>query len=208
MMATFQSPTTWYPFCAATFFINTAYLDDHRSYWFPILSYLRAVENAGGRAVLPEELKEKALTLRLTNDPLSYNEVRICIEEFRSLVPNLGSRLISTEWLSSLDGDQFTIGAHGHEHERFSLMSEEWQRNDLRENIRMLSRFRSYKPIFAVPFGRPFDWTEKTIQIARDEGLDIVLADGGINLVAVNFYQRIPSDNRTLDRLLDDAMAR
>jgi len=190
----------------ATFFINSAYLDGRRSYWFPILSYLCAVEDAGGRAVLSDELKEKSLKLRLTNDPRCYNEVRTRIEELGSLVSNLGSRLVSAEWLSSLDGDQFAIGAHGHEHQRFSLMPAEWQRSDLRENVRVLTRFRGYRPIFAVPFGRPHDWTEETIHIARDEGLDIVLADGGINLAAGEFYRRIPSDDKTLRRLLAAAM--
>jgi peptidoglycan/xylan/chitin deacetylase (PgdA/CDA1 family) len=189
----------------ATLFINSAYLDSRRSYWFPILSYLSAVE-AAGHTVLSGELKEKALKLRLTNDPRYYNEVRSRIEELASLVPNLGSRLVSAEWLSGLDGDQFAIGAHGHEHQRFSLMPAKWQRNDLRENVRVLARFRGYRPIFAVPFGRPHDWTEKTIEIGRNEGLDIVLADGGINLAAGDFYRRIPSDDRMLRPLVTAAM--
>lgn len=190
----------------ATFFINSAYVDEQRSYWFPILCYLRAVEDAEGRAILSDELREKALKLRLTSDPRCYNEIRNRIEELGSLVPNLGSRLVSAEWLSSLDGDQFSIGAHGHEHQRFSLMPAEWQRTDLRENIRALAQFRGYRPIFAVPFGRPHDWTEETIHVARDQGLDIVLADGGINLAAGDFYQRIPSDDKMLHSLLADAM--
>ena len=189
---------------AATFFINTAYLDDCCSYWFPILSYLRAVEDAEGRSVLSDDLRGKALQLRLTNDPRFYNEVRTKIEELGSLVPNLDSRLVSAEWLSSLDGDQFAIGAHGHEHQRFSLMPSEWQRNDLRKNVEALTSLRGYRPIFAVPFGRAHDWTEETIRIAREQGLDIVLADGGINFTSGALYRRIPSDDRSLRRLLVD----
>jgi peptidoglycan/xylan/chitin deacetylase (PgdA/CDA1 family) len=190
----------------ATFFINSAYLDGRRSYWFPILSYLRAVEDAEGRSVLPDDLEEKALKLRLTDDPRFYNEVRIRMEKLGSLVPNLDSRLVSAEWLSSLDDRQFAIGAHGHEHQRFSMMPPEWQRNDLRENVQALMHFRGYQPIFAVPFGRGHDWTEETIRIAREQGLDIVLADGGINLTPGTFYRRIPSDDRSLRLLLVEAM--
>jgi peptidoglycan/xylan/chitin deacetylase (PgdA/CDA1 family) len=190
----------------ATFFINSAYLDSSRSYWFPIFSYLQAVEDAGGQAVMSDELKEKALKLRLTNDSRFYNEVRSRIEELESLVPNLSARYVSATWLSSLDGNQFAIGAHGHEHQRLSLMPAAWQQSNLRENVRVLTRFRAYRPIFAIPFGRSHDWTEETIRIARDEGVDIVLADGGINLAAEAFYRRIPSDGGALRSLLASEM--
>ncbi len=191
----------------ATFFINSAYLDGRCTYWFPILSYLCAVEDAGGPAILSGHLRERALKLRLTADARYYNEVRTEIEKFASLVTNLSSRLVSADWLSGLDGDQFSIGAHGHEHQRFSLMPVRWQQNDLRKNVEALARFRGYRPIFAVPFGRPHDWSEETIHVARNEALDIVLADGGINLAAGEFYRRIPSDNRPLRSLLAEAMA-
>jgi peptidoglycan/xylan/chitin deacetylase (PgdA/CDA1 family) len=190
----------------ATLFINSAYLDCCRSYWFPILSYLCADEDASHRAAFTKELKDEALQLRSTNDARYYNEIRSRIERLGSFVPDLESRLISAEWLSTLDGDQFAIGGHGHEHQRFSMMPTEWQRNDLRENVEALMQFRGYRPIFAVPFGRAHDWTEETIRIAREQGLDIVLADGGINLTAGNFYRRIPSDDRSLRLLLVEAM--
>ena len=191
----------------ATFFINTAYLDRQQSYWFPIISFLRACQDTEGRSIIPCELEEKALKLRLTDDPRFYNEVRSRIEEFGSFVPDLDSRLIPKQWLARLDGDQFSIGAHGHEHQRFSLMTKDWQKNDLSNNVKTLREFRGYRPIFAVPFGRAHDWTDETIRIAREQGLDIVLADGGINLGAKALYRRIPSDNQSLRLLLLEAMA-
>ena len=191
----------------ATFFINSAYLEDRRSYWFPILSYLCTVENSGLQGALPEDLKEKALHLRTTDDPIYYRAVRDRLEQLASLVPNLGSRLISAEWLADLDGVQFAIGAHGHEHQRFSMMPSEWQLDNLRENVRVLSQFKAYRPIFAVPFGRPWDWTAETIRIARGQGLEVVLSDGGINVDTSDFYQRIPSDGRTIRHLVTAAMS-
>lgn len=178
----------------ATIFINTAYLGVHRSYWFPILNYLSAATDRSNDAALTNELQEKALKLRGTSDPGFYHEVRSQIEQLASSVPDLASRLISAEWLSSLDPEQFSIGAHGHEHQRFAMMPAAWQQNDLRENVRILSQFRAFRPIFAVPFGRQGDWSEETIQIAHDQKLDVVLADGGINLVPDVCYRRIPSD--------------
>jgi len=191
----------------ATFFINSAYLDGKRTYWFPVLAYFSANEEARRQANLPAGLLGKALQIRRTNDVSFYNEVRSCVEQFASFIPNLGSRLVSTEWLSSLDGEQFAIGAHGHEHQRFSMMSADWQRNDLRENVRHLSQFRAYRPVFAVPFGRACDWTEETIRFAHDQNLEVVLADGGVNIASAPFYRRIPSDGKQLRPLIVTAMA-
>jgi hypothetical protein len=85
-------------------------------------------------------------------------------------------------------------------------MAAAWQRNNLRENVSVLTRFRAYRPIFAIPFGRAHDWTEETVRIARDEGVDIVLADGGINLASETLYRRIPSDGKALRSLLAGEM--
>jgi len=178
----------------ATFFVNTAYLERPASYWVPILSYLTAASDLGSE-LMPVELREKALRLRTTDDPEFYNTVRHQVEQLAPLVPNLQSRLVSSKWLSQLDGDQFTIGLHGHEHERFSMMSAQWQREDLQKNIEILSQFRSYQPIFAVPFGRPPDWNTETVEIANELGLDVVLADGGVNLGPQIRWARQPADS-------------
>jgi len=191
----------------ATFFINTAYIDGKYSYWFPILSFFLGDDVARASANVPKDLLSEAKMLRHTNDPILYNRVRNNLESFASLLPFLGSRLVSREWLSSLDGDQFSIGAHGHEHQRFSMMSKEWQSNDLYENIRVLSQFRAFRPFFAVPFGGPNDWTEETIRISKEHGLDVVLADGGVNLASGHCYRRNPSDGRSMRQLLVDAFS-
>jgi peptidoglycan/xylan/chitin deacetylase (PgdA/CDA1 family) len=188
----------------ATFFINSAYLDGRRSYWFPISVYLSAHEESNPSSA---ELKEWALQLRRTDDPKLYNELRSRIEQLASLVPDLGSRLVSPAWLSSLDGEQFSIGAHGHEHQRFAMMPAEWQRNDLQENVRQLSQFKAFRPVFAVPFGHAHDWTPDTLRIARDQKLEVVLAAGGVNVAAGDCYRRIPADGRKLRSLILAAMS-
>lgn len=182
----------------ATFFINTAYLDGDRSYWFPILSY--------ARPQVSRELQEKALKLRNTDDPIYYNHVRRQIEQLSGSVPKLSSRLVSEEWLAGLDGDQFTIGAHGHEHERYSMMPREWQREDLLRNVEILSQFRAYRPLFAVPFGRRWDWNSTTLEIAHEIGLDVLLADGGINVALSTCYRRQPADSQSARRLVAQAI--
>ena len=191
----------------ATLFINTAYFDGRHSFWFPIINYLNNSEKSCQRVKICAALDEKVRQLRRTNDPVFYNEVREAIEQYAREVPNLRSRLLSPEWLASLDGEQFAIGAHGHEHQRFSMMTDEWQRKDLQENVRLLSQFKAFKPIFAVPFGREYDWTDETLNIAHRLALDVVLADGGLNISHGDYYRRIPSDGRMLRSLVTATLA-
>jgi peptidoglycan/xylan/chitin deacetylase (PgdA/CDA1 family) len=184
----------------ATFFVNTAYLDRDCSYWFPVLSY--------ACPPLSARLREEALKLRTTDDPIYYDHVRRKVEQLSVAVPKLNSRLASAEWLADLDGDQFAIGAHGHEHERYSMMPADWQRADLSRNVEILSQFRAYRPLFAVPFGRPWDWNRTTLEIARELGLEVLLADGGVNLERSDLYRRQPADSKTARALLADAVLR
>lgn len=192
----------------ATFFINTAYLDMQAAYWFPIVSFLSADDSARADAGVPKDLLIQAGELRRTTDSIFYNHLRKQLEAVASSLPTFRSRLVSNEWLASLDGDQFSLGAHGHEHQRFSMMPSEWQKSDLRENVRRLSQFRAFRPLFAVPFGRPHDWSAETIKIAAAEGLDVVLADGGVNLVASSCYERNPSDGKSLRHSVRDVFSR
>lgn len=190
----------------ATFFINTAYLDGGASYWFPLLAALRASADPCCRGAIDPGFLEEADKLRETSDPSFYNDVRTRVERLSKLIPNLQARSVPKQWLAELDGEQFTIGAHGHEHQRFSMMTTDWQRNDLNQNVQILSQFRAFRPIFAVPFGRPWDWTKETLRIAHDLGLDVVLANGGINLTDGDYYLRIPSDHRHVRSLIRAAM--
>jgi peptidoglycan/xylan/chitin deacetylase (PgdA/CDA1 family) len=184
----------------ATFFVNTAYLGGGCAYWFTVLSY------AG--AALPEGLRQRALGLRNTGDSVFYDDIRRDVEQLSGAVPQLNSRLVSAEWLAKLDADQFTIGAHGHEHQRYSMMSQEWQRQDLKRNVEILSQFRAYRPLFAVPFGRAHDWNSATLEVARELGLVLLLADGGINLTPLPYYRRQPADSLSATKMVVRALMR
>src|SRR5207247_9634542 len=96
--------------------------------------------NSGGAygGEFPTELRDAALQLRLTNDPRFYDDVRKRIEALAPLVPGLASRLVSSRWLSTLDGEQLAIGAHGHEHQRFSMMPVARQHIAIIEHVRLL----------------------------------------------------------------------
>jgi peptidoglycan/xylan/chitin deacetylase (PgdA/CDA1 family) len=189
----------------ATFFINTAYLDGG-AYWFPILEYMiHSGQLPPGRDA--NALREMATQLRNTPDADLYRRLREEIEPWASSIPSSGMRSVSREWLAGLDGEQFSIGAHGHEHQRYAMMSERWQQEDLATNVKLLREYRAFRPIFAVPFGRPGDWTQHTLAIAREQGLDVVLADGGVNLARMDAYARIPCDGRQACAVARDTFA-
>jgi len=189
-----------------TCFINTAYLSGERCYWFPILSHLLSTNKPASGVATPADFEEWMWTLRNTDDPQTYNALRTKVEALASVVPDLESRYVSRTWLQSLDGEQFAIGAHGHEHQRFSMMPAEWQRNDLQDNVRQLSEYRAFRPIFAVPFGKREDWSPETLRIAHEQKLCVVLAEGGLNRGPADYYHRIPADGGRLHRLVEQAM--
>lgn len=191
----------------AMFFINLSDSDEAPPIWPLVLSYLlRQTDGTNRPTGFTVELEEKARQLRRTTDPKFYNEVRRAVEGLAPLPPSARPKLVTMDWLKSLDGEQFALGAHGREHQRFSMMSAEWQRKNLADNVRFLSQFQAFRPIFAVPFGRPWDWTPETIKIAHDQKLSVVLADGGVNVTSGDYYYRIPSDARSTRSLVRSAM--
>jgi peptidoglycan/xylan/chitin deacetylase (PgdA/CDA1 family) len=191
----------------ATFFINTAYFDGHTCYWFPVLEAIQRLEPAARRKIgFTRELEDFASALRTTSDPVMYDRRRE-IEAFAPYFPRLSNRTVTPEWLATLDGERFAIGAHGHEHQRFAMMPAEWQRADLAANVRLLSEFAAFRPFFAVPFGRSRDWNSATLNAAASHNLAILFADGGVNLCPSDCWKRIPSDNRRIDRLVPAELA-
>lgn len=182
----------------ATFFVNTAYLEQRSAYWFPILNILASRRDLAFNEPTTEAYRALSDALRRTNDRKWYDSVRRSVEAQSHLLPELQNRLVSHDWLASLDPAQFAIGVHGHEHQRFSMMNPAWQHRDLRTCVETLSTFPAFKPVFAVPFGRPHDWAPETLRVAFDLGLSVVLADGGINHSPTSAFRRIPSDSVTL----------
>ena len=105
-----------------------------------------------------------------------------------------------------MDYSLFEIGLHGHEHERFAMMPFEWQLNDLKKNIEILSSFKTYKPIFAIPFGKPWDWDYDTIKSIIQFNLDFVFHDSEINFKKEVGFKRIPADGKNLNQLLYNSL--
>jgi peptidoglycan/xylan/chitin deacetylase (PgdA/CDA1 family) len=140
--------------------------------------------------------------LRRTKDKVFYDKYRRIIEDYFIEVQDDFDIYVKTDDLSKINTKLFDIGLHGHEHQRFSMYDIQWQQSNLEKDIETLSRFESYKPIFAIPFGRNSDWDFNTIKICLDFDLKFVFANGGINTGKEIGLKRIPSDNQNLKKLI------
>lgn len=178
----------------ATYFINSGYWGDRRTFWVYLYTYLMHHEDETKRLALNDELKQRFALLRSTEDPALYRTVREQVEAQVDLVNEEDRFVVTKDFLKILDPDLFSIGLHGHEHQRFSMMPEDWQRQCIEMNIEHLADLPCYCPIFAIPFGRPHDWDDTVIRICRERRLGVVFADGGINMPGDTQYQRMPAD--------------
>jgi peptidoglycan/xylan/chitin deacetylase (PgdA/CDA1 family) len=139
--------------------------------------------------------------LRNTQDSLLYNKGREAMERLGPMGLEEPA-WVSPAFLRGLDPRLFTVGLHGHEHQRFSMMNADWQKRDLMANLEQLADLPCYAPLFAVPFGRHGDWGIETKEIAEELGLTMLLADGGLNDGPSDLIRRIPSDNLRLFEIL------
>lgn len=184
----------------ATFFINSGYLDNQASCWINIYRYIRHCEKY--QSLLTAEITQHATQLRDTADKKLYRQYSRQIEQLFPIIQDDFAGVVGLADLKNINTELFDIGAHGFEHQRFSMMSAAWQQNNIAQDIAVLSELESYQPIFAIPFGRPADWTLDTINICKTLGLEIMFADGNVNCDKNIGYNRIPADNTQLKNLL------
>lgn len=74
-----------------------------------------------------------------------------------------------------------TIGLHGHEHQRQSMMIDEWNRANLQTCYDLLSPLPNFVPFYALPFGRLEDWDMRALDDARALGLTLLTHNCGVN---------------------------
>jgi len=184
----------------ATFFVNSGYLDNRSAYWFNIYNFVNNSEKY--RYLLTDELETNVKQLRNTNDNALYKLYSKKVESLFDEIKDDFNVYLSLKDLERMDSDLFDVSLHGCEHQRFSMMSSVWQRESILKDINALSQLKNYKPIFAIPFGRPGDWSRETIKIALELGLDIVFADEGVNYHREVGCKRIPADGRELKVLM------
>jgi len=186
----------------ATFFINTAYLEELKGNWFNIFRYL---ENSPlAEIYLTEELWQKFITARKTMNSNEYDSICSELEAFASKLPDDVHFYVNKEFLKNIDSTLIHLGLHGHEHQRFSMKTIDWQRQDIQKNIDELKQYPSYVPIFSIPFGKPHDWTQETLKLAYSFGLTPVLSNSGYNVKYDQAIMQITCDDRSIEEMLEN----
>ena len=184
----------------ATFFINSGYLDNKNAYWYNIYNFIKHSQKYA--YLLTEELEENIKKLRHTTDAKLYGEYVNKVESLFDSIKEDFDVYLSLSDLEQMDSTLFDVGSHGFEHQRFSMMSALWQKENIEKDLESLEHLRNFIPIFAIPFGRAGDWSKETILIALELGLDIVFADEGVNYKREVGCKRIPADSRAVKELM------
>lgn len=186
----------------ATFFINTAYLNTNTASWATIGNYLFYSDKL--KQKLPENYLEIKTELRNTNNSETYNKHKIQIENLSKFAPMDFRFFTNIKYLETLNPKLFTVGLHGHEHQRHSMMNDIEQDFNIKENIKTLSKLPTYIPIFAIPYGKSYDWNLQTENICKKYNLKIMSAYGGqnININKTKVFSRIPADSENIKELI------
>ena len=173
----------------ATLFINTGYLDDAAGSWVDALTLFQRLED------YPTEIVALTKTLRHETAPERYRAHRAIVEEYYASLPDRPKKYLSWEQLrATAQSPLLTIGLHGHEHQRQSMMTDEWNRANLQKCYDLLSPLPNFEPFYALPFGRLEDWNLRALDDARALGLTLLTHNCGVNTTRTPILNRCPSD--------------
>lgn len=173
----------------ATLFINTGYLDDAAGSWVDAQTLVQCPEGH------PAEIVNLTKTLRRETDPERYRAHRAIVEEYYASLPQRPKKYLSWEQLrATAKSPLLTVGLHGHEHQRQSMMSDEWNRANLQTCYDLLSPLPNFVPFYALPFGRLEDWDMRALDDARALGLTLLTHNCGVNTTRTPILNRCPSD--------------
>ena len=177
----------------ATFFINTAYGEEKMGYWYNLGPYFQN-----------NELLEASTVIRNTIDSNEYHNL-LKLEDAINVENNPRPSPFYANYkdFETCTNPLFHFGLHGHEHLRFSMLTREAQKENLRKNIETMKHWPNYVPHFAIPFGKPQDWNTDTLEIAKE--LDVVpfLAHHGYNTQYKEPFLRFSVDTKNIKSVFD-----
>jgi len=162
----------------ATFFLNTAYLGNEQADFCRIFNYL--YHNPLKKHLLTNEIINNYEQIFVTKDKNLYEDT---VNSINSLYNNIIAEdyfYTNYNFIEKLDDSLFTIALHGHEHHRFSLMTYECQMNSLKQNQQILMDFKTFDPVFSLPFGGYYDYNFDTLRVCGEMKLKMLLNTGGI----------------------------
>jgi peptidoglycan/xylan/chitin deacetylase (PgdA/CDA1 family) len=178
----------------ATFFINSAYLENQETSWYRIVSFLE--NHPKYHKLLSDEIRFKSRLLRKTEDSKFYRDTTSEIYSLYTKIAGEYNGHTTRSHLQTISQHGFGIGPHGHRHERFNLFDKKWQLENIRKDCENLSVYKTYCNFFALPFGRYRDFNLDTQNAAFEAGVRMLLSTGGANSFNQPFIHRIPSDSR------------
>lgn len=183
----------------ATFFINTAFIDNrelfHRYKASLILSRLREkpdqmIENYLGRNNLAGE---KILQATVFQEKILNEVARMLEISFNEFLARKKPYLTS-EQVKKLASEGFYIGAHSHTHPEFWKISEAEQINEVKESIARVTQLVNPKiKAFSFPFTDSGVPASVHAAICREAICDITFGTAGIKKDSLNIHlQRYP----------------
>jgi len=180
----------------ATFFINSAYIENQETSWYRVISFLE--NHKKYQMLLSDDLKFKSNQLRKTKDAQLYISTTAQLSDLYSKIRDEYNGHVTKSDLLTISQHGFGIASHGFRHERFNLFDKKWQIENIKKDCEILSEYDTYSNFFALPFGRYCDFNLDTQNAASELGLRLLLSTGGVNSFDQPFIHRIPADSRKL----------
>lgn len=189
-----------------TMFVNTGYADSKTACWTDASFVLGHTELEIGDET--RGAMSWVSLARNTADNRLYKLITNALEN--AIVERCNGRrdYVTADEVLSIRSDFVDIGLHGHEHHRMSMLTLDEQRRMLLNNKSLLESARRYRPLFALPFGRPHDYTVDTLELCREHGVMALFHNGGYNVSGQATGRRIASDSRDVLSLINGQAAR
>jgi peptidoglycan/xylan/chitin deacetylase (PgdA/CDA1 family) len=172
----------------ATFFINTAYLDGNAVKWTDIANFIDSADNPSS---IPENIKESIQKLKKPDETIDYEALRRNVEKSYSAFKTERSLYIAFKELFAIKNPLFTIGLHGHEHIHHSLMTPDWCKQNIIENLKILKEHPNFIPFLSFPFG---SYTDIEAEYFEKMGFRTLRCNG-----LLNYINNIPLNRSEID---------
>lgn len=169
---------------SATIFVASSYIEERRMFWWDYINYLlnhlqKSIQISGYGTISMDNPSENYKNLIVFLSSIQDDEKSSVISKLEkksdtSDIDNHIDRLIITwDMLREMNSSIFTIGAHTHTHPLASRISDEQLKSEIELNINMVKTHTDNTPdIFAYPSGKPKDYTQKTISVLKNCGID------------------------------------
>lgn len=184
----------------ATFFINSAYLDNNKVNWIDINNLIEFAKDPNS---IPGAVKASIQILYENCSSDYYDYFRTIAENSYSKISLKDNTYILRDQLFAIQNSLFTIALHGHEHELHTKMSQEWIIQNIEQNYAQLKSHPNFEPYIAFPFGL---FQKEEVEYWESRGFRTLTCDSLVNYGKSTPFHRIAFDgevvsNKSLARL-------